>query len=131
MSINKITYLHQVIPNKLFCFGSFMFSPLYFSDIIELKLFLNNLENDKVYVLTFELSLTDLESDDEDSPVITLSKPILITKNSSPKLLSQFLLHQISLADNKFDLNYDILKDMSLNKGAPLVLIKYNYINLF
>jgi hypothetical protein len=108
-----------------------MFSPLYFSDIIELKLFLRNLEIDKVYVLTFELTLTDLESDEEDSPVITLCKPILVTKSSCPILLSEFLLHQINLADEKFDLNYEMLKSMTLNKGAPLVLIKYNQINLF
>jgi hypothetical protein len=32
---------------------------------------------------------------EEDSPVISLSKPILITKNSNPRLISNFIKNQV------------------------------------
>src|SRR5947208_2573696 len=60
-----------------------------------------------------------------------LSKLILVTKNSNPVLISKFLLNQISLADENLDLNYDLILQLRLNKGAPYVLVKYNQINLF
>jgi hypothetical protein len=131
MSINRITYLHQIIPSNFFVFADFLSHLLYFTDFIEVKQFLDLLEIDKVYVLTFELHVSDFNNDDDDIPVITLCKPILITKNSNPTLISKFLLHQISLADDSLDLNYDLILQMRLNKGAPYVLVKYNQINLF
>lgn len=129
MSINRITYLSQIIPSKFFVFADFYFYLFYFTDLIEVKQFLETLEIDKVYVLTFELHMSDLIAD--DIPVITLSEPIIITKNSNPILISKFVLNQISLADDKLDLNYDMIIQMRLNKGAPYVLVKYNEINLF
>jgi hypothetical protein len=107
-----------------------MFSHLYFTDIIEIKHFLDTLEIDKVYVATFEFHLSDL-SDNEDPPVITLSKPILLTKNSNPTLISKFILNQIRLADDKFSLDYDLILELRLNNGAPYILRKYNEINIF
>lgn len=129
MSINKITYLSQLVQNRLFVFTNFVFTHLFFSDILELKLFLKELEVDKVYVVIFELHMSDFK--DEDSPVLTLSEPILITKNSNPKLLSKFILNQINKADNTFGLDFDLIKNMNINKGCPFVLLKYNAINLF
>jgi hypothetical protein len=58
MSINKITYLDQIISSKFFVFADFLFHFLYFSDFKELKSFLANLEIDKVYVLIFELHMS-------------------------------------------------------------------------
>jgi hypothetical protein len=69
--------------------------------------------------------------DEDDTPVITLSDPILITKNSNPRLISKFLLNRISLADERFDLNYDLTKNMRLNKGGPYIKVKYTEICLF
>ena len=129
MSINKITYLDQIIQNKFFVFADFHSYFLYFTDFIEVKQFLDKLEIDKIYVLTFELHMSEFT--DDDLPVITLSKPILVTKNSSPILISKFLLNQISLADENLDLNYELILQMRLNKGAPYILVKYNEINLF
>jgi len=132
MSINKITYLNQLIPNNFFVFADFIFYHLFFTDFKEVKQFLDQLEIDIVYVLTFELHMSECsENEDVDIPVITLSKPILVTKNSNPVLISKFLLNQISLADENLDLNYDLILQLRLNKGAPYVLVKYNQINLF
>jgi len=132
MSINKITYLNQIIPNNFFVFADFKFYHLFFTDFIDLKQFLDQLEIDKVYVLTFELHMSEfIENEDIDIPVITLSKPILVTKNSNPVLISKFLLNQISFADENLDLNYELMLQIRINKGPPYVLVKYNQIKLF
>jgi hypothetical protein len=93
------------------------------------KLFLANLEKDKAYVLIFELFLSEFH--ENDIPVITLSEPILITKNSNPALISKFLINQTILASERFDLDYELIKDMRLDKGAPYIRVKYNEIKLF
>jgi hypothetical protein len=130
MSINNITYLSQFISYNLFIFSNYKFTLLYFADIIEVNQFLKSLEIDKTYVVTFELIMSELS--DNDIPSITLSEPILITKLSNPILISKFILNQISLADEKFNLDYDLILNMRLNdKSSPYILIKYNEINLF
>jgi hypothetical protein len=91
---------------------------------------MNYLDSEKCYVLTFELFLIE-PYDEDDIPVITLCNPILVTKNSNPILISKFLLNKISLADDRFDLDYDLIKNMRLNKGAPYIRVKYKEINLF
>ena len=130
MSINKITYLSQFFTFNFFAFTNPEFAWFYFSDIIEIKLFLKNLKVEKCYVLIFELIMSEI-TEDEDTPVITLNDPILVTKNSNPDLISKFLLNRISLADEKFELNYNLIKNMRLDKGAPYIRVKYNEINLF
>jgi len=49
---------------------------------------------DKTYVITFEFILSLLLFE-EDSPVLILSKPILITKNSNPRIISNFIKNQV------------------------------------
>jgi hypothetical protein len=72
------------------------------------------------------------ELTDKDVPSITFCEPILITKLSSPILISKFILNQISLADEKFSLDYDLLYKIKLNdESSPYILIKYNEINIF
>jgi hypothetical protein len=69
---------------------------------------------------------------DNNVPCITLCEPILITKYSNPILISKFILNQISLADDKFCLDLDLLMEMRLNdKTGPYILVKYNEINIF
>lgn len=128
MSINKITYLSQFTPFEFYAFTNAKFAWFYFSDIIELKLFLRDLEVGKCYVLTLELFVSDTN---DDTPVITLCDPILVTKNSNPILISKFILNRISLADEKFYLDYELIKSMRLEKGAPFIRVKYTEINIF
>lgn len=130
MSINNITYLSQFISYNFFIFTNYKFTLLYFSDIIEINQFLKSLEIDKTYVVTFELIMSELT--DTDIPSITLCEPIIITKLSNPILISNFILNQINLADEKFSLDYDLISNLRLNdKSSPYILIKYNEINLF
>jgi hypothetical protein len=127
MSINRITYLSELKTEKFFLWSDYLFTHLLFSDIIEVTQFLRELEKDTIYVVTLELIIAELNG---DVPCITLCNPILITKNSNPKLISKFILNQISLADYNFDLNYDLLMEMRLS-SVPCVLLKYNQINIF
>ena len=131
MSINRITYLSTFSEHGFFIFINPELAWFYFSDYLEITQFLRSLDSGKCYVLTFELFLSEIYDDDEDIPVITFCNPILVTKNSSPVLISKFLLNKIRLADEKFELNYDLIKEMRLNKGAPYIRVKYKQINLF
>lgn len=134
MSITNITYLDQFIPNNMFCFTNSNKARLYFNDSLELKLFLNNLDHDSVYVVTFELILSWLAYDD-NLPIIILSKPILITKNSNPEVISKFIKNRIYDACNLYYLDESLFEFKSDNmcniEDAPGVLIKYKEINLF
>jgi hypothetical protein len=60
MTTNNITYLDQIIPNKLFVFSNPLIAQFHFNDTMEILLFLNSLEIDKVYVLTFYLNMSYL-----------------------------------------------------------------------
>lgn len=97
MSITRITYLDQFYTSGIFTIYDPLVNILHFQDYLELTEFLSDLEEDKNYVVTFNLIQPEMDGDDEN-PSITLSKPILITKNSNPKLISDFLeLRRIEL----------------------------------
>ena len=129
MSINKITYLQQILPNRLFIFNNPSITRFYFNDYIEITHFLNELEIDKTYVITFDFVISWFLYE-EDSPVINLNKPILITRNSNPKLISDFLISNVSLAIDNYYLNEDIMNMLS-DPDGPGVIAKYDQINLF
>jgi RNA recognition motif-containing protein len=132
MSISKITYLKDIIPFKYFVWSDYDYTIFYFSDIIEIKLFLKELEIGKAYVVTFELIISESHDDEINSPVITLSDPILVTKNSNPLIISKFINNQLIQADNNFKLDYELLINMRNDgKSEPYILVKYNTINLF
>jgi hypothetical protein len=67
---------------------------------------------------------------EEDSPVISLSKPILISKNSNPRLISNFINNQVRLACDNYYLDESKM-DMMIDKDGPGVIVKYNEINIF
>jgi len=94
MSITKITYLDVLLPNRLFLMSNPSITRFYFHDYLEVKQFPDNLEVDKTYVITFDFVMSWFTYE-EDSPVISLSKPILITKNSNPRLISNFIKNQV------------------------------------
>jgi len=129
MSTNKITYLDQFIPNKFLIISDPYIDRFYFNDSLEVSHFLDKIEIDKVYVVTFEFIYSWLIYD-EDTPVITLSKPILITKNSNPRTISKFIIERINLAVDSYYLDDEIVQDLGHPDG-PGILLKYREINLF
>lgn len=129
MSINNITYLDKVYPHGILFFNKPTISRFYFSDYIEVKLFLDRLHENKVYVISFNWVMSQLNYS-EDSPLMTLSDPILITKNSNPKLISKFIRDQIKLASDIYFIDEDIA-NMLIESEGPGVICKFNEINLF
>lgn len=128
MTINKITFLESIIPNDVFCLNNSMITRLYFFDSLEITIFLDTLKVDKVYVVCFEY-ISSWNLHDEDSPVITLSKPILITRNSNPRIISNFIKSQIDLACLSY--NIEQIENMYDKTETAGVLIKYREINIF
>jgi len=72
---------------------------------------------------------------DEDTPVISLTKPILINKNSNSKIISEYLNSKIFEACISYYLDESILEFNTNNMGnkldGPGVLVNYSKINLF
>jgi hypothetical protein len=128
MTINKITFLESIIPNDIFSLNNSMITRLYFFDSLEITIFLDTLKIDKIYVVCFEY-ISSWNLHDEDSPVITLSKPILITRNSNPRIISNFIKSQIDLACLSY--NIEQIDNMYDKTETPGVLIKYREINIF
>jgi len=93
-------------------------------DLNETSDFLNHLDDNKVYIVTLDFIISWLQYE-EDSPVINLSKPILITKDSNPSLISDFIQSRIKLACDNYYLDDDIM-DMLIDKNGPGVIIKYS-----
>jgi hypothetical protein len=124
MTISNITYLDQLQTNRLFLFSNPSITRFYFQDYLELKQFLNNLEVDKTYIITFDFIMSWLLFE-EESPVILLGKPILITKNSRATTISEHLQTRINLLVDTLYLDDNLLK---LDNA---VIVKYCPINLF
>jgi ADP-glucose pyrophosphorylase len=129
MTINNITLLQDIIPNEMFISNNSNVRILNFYDKLEIKQFLNSLEIYQAYVLTFEFVISVMIYD-EDGPSITLGKPIIITKNSNPEIISNYFKERINISIDTFYLDDSIL-DSNNNPDGQLVLMNYCKINLF
>ncbi|TLY78163.1 MAG: hypothetical protein E6K49_06300 [Gammaproteobacteria bacterium] len=129
MSINRITYLEDLIEYDVCIFNDCHFRILEFSDILEIKHFLNELMEDQIYVVILEFLYSSLTYS-EDSPTIILSKPILITKNSNPDILSKFIHERINVCINTYYLNDSLFYTGNKN-DRPAVKITFNEIKIF
>lgn len=130
-SITKINYLDEVIPNNMFISNNNNNnqSIFYFSDVEEIIKWLNTLDENQCYVVTFDFILSILTYN-EDSPVINLTKPILVSRDSNPRLISDFLKQRISLACDSYYLPDEIL--VMLNKyDGPATMVQSTKLNLF
>lgn len=127
-SINRITYLDDFFKNDICIFTNSHFGILEFSDNLEIKNFLSELNEDQIYVVILEFIYSSLTYD-EDGPIINLSKPILVTKNSNPDMLSKFIHSRINECVNTFYLDDSLFYTGNKN-DRPVVKIKYNEINI-
>lgn len=124
MSIHKITFLEDVIPHSMFCSSNSLITWFYFNDPFEVKDLLSDLEYEQAYVVTFDFFVSSLLCC-EETPAITLSKPILITKDSNPELISNYLKERINIACDSFHL------EETSSLDGPVVVVNYSKINLF
>lgn len=129
MTRNNITFLQDVIINYngIFNIPDAFTTRFYFSDTFEVTQFLENLDSNKSYVLSIEFIYSWLTYE-EDTPVIILSKPFLVTKESDPLIISKYLQYRIHLACSSFLLEDNNIED-TIDK--PAVLVRYKEINLF
>jgi hypothetical protein len=103
-SINRITYLEDFFNHDICILINPDVTIFNFSDSLEVKHFLEDLREDKLYVVIFEF-VTSFNTYNEDGPNIILSKPILITKNSNPQTISKFIHSRIDECINTFYLD--------------------------
>jgi hypothetical protein len=129
MTINKITYLDQFYTSGIFMISDPYIDHLKYFDYLELTKFLNKLEHDKVYVITFEYVYSWLLHDDND-PVIKISKPILITKNSDPRIISNFLKEKVELIIDLYYLDDQIIQSLG-EDDSPSIIVRYKDIRIF
>lgn len=102
------------------------FTWFHFNDFKEISDFLDILEHDKIYIVSFDIILDKLSYEFGD-PTIVVSKPILITKESNPWLISRFLNERIVKSCDSYGLEEDWLK---LGNDSPGILVRYKEINL-
>jgi hypothetical protein len=127
LSINKITFLEDILKDKEnYHFNIFYLRKpnllwLNFGDIKEIKNLLCLLDNNKAYIVTFDLIL-DQSGYQLGDPSIILASPILISKDSNPWLISNYLVSQVVKACESYDLN---------DQSEVSVLVKYREIIVF
>lgn len=95
-SKTNVTFLTEQVNNKkLFKIGYYHFFKIPQLELGILKDFLQILDFNKAYVVLPILATPDSKG---DGPILSLSKQILVTRDSNPITISNFLLSQIELA---------------------------------
>jgi hypothetical protein len=118
-SQKDITFLTEQVNNKkLFKIGYYHFFKIANLELNILKDFLQILDFNKAYVILPILATEEMKG---DGPILSLSKQILVTRDSNPLTISNFLLKQIELAC----MNYGI-EDL----GNFTVVLKFRPITL-
>jgi hypothetical protein len=92
ISVERITFLNELDSFTLIKFISkFRYFDIYDNEIIKIKEFLHNLDNNSIYSV---IPLATM-SPKLDDPYIILSKQILITQYSNPYTLHNYLNEQL------------------------------------
>lgn len=98
-TVNTITFLDQIIDNKLLN-QHYIFK--YF-DNLSIWLFLNSLDENKIYCIYPEL--INLEYKYELNPVLKLSNPFLVCKDSNEVIIYKFIINQIDKSINLYNIS--------------------------
>jgi hypothetical protein len=131
ISVNNITFIDELVggvdtnPLDIVYIRNCNITWFHFNDIKDIINLLDSIENNKIYVISFDL-VTDKTAYELNDPSISLFKPILITKESNPWLINNFLKEKVRLACDKFWLD-----DLNLPNGGPGILVKYREILIF
>jgi hypothetical protein len=92
---NKITLLKDVSKNIIiYKKGEYKYFQIPLIQFEGIENFLLNLDNDKIYILIPFISPHGNIND----PILVLSKQLLITKNSNPRIVLEFLADQLDKA---------------------------------
>src|ERR1700744_50285 len=113
-SKDNITFLSEQVNNKkLFKIGYYHFFKIPNLELNILKDFFQILDFNKAYIV---LPILATEETTGEGPILSLSKQILVTRDSDPTTISNFLFNQIEIAC----MNYGID-----NLGNYTVVLKF------
>lgn len=127
LSITKITYLNDLLNDKqnnhldIIYINKADFIWFDFADFKDIMDLLSNLEENKAYVVTFELILDQVTYEAGD-PTIILAQPILISKRSNPWIILDYLSPRVLSACNSYNLGENL---------DFWILVKYKEINIY
>jgi hypothetical protein len=126
--MNKIIFLDQLIPEGIV----YLINPyIYICDKFQesdIKLFLNRLDGYKSYAVSIELVFSWLLYD-ELFPAIMLSKPFLVTRNSNPKIIFEFIRDRLFELIDSYYLDDSIIQDLGPDRHT--IILRYKEIILF
>lgn len=129
LSVNKITFLDEFYwywknEINIFYFSQAKYIRLYMVNDSEVIDFLSNLEDNKSYIIELNLVI-DWDAFDMGDPALILSKPILVSKESNSRLLTEFINNRIISSCSMYSIH---LEEQVLEKVG--VLLKYKEIKL-
>src|ERR1700744_518280 len=118
-SKDNITFLSEQVKNKkLFKIGYYHFFKIPNLELNKLKDFFQILDFNKAYIV---LPILATDKTTGEGPILSLSRQILVTRDSDPSIISNFLFNQIEIAC----MNYGID-----NLGDYTVVFKFRPISL-
>lgn len=118
ISTKDITFLKDVDTKiNIIKNGQFKHFKLYGCDLDQVKNFLFNLDSNKIYTLIPFISINAKIED----PLIILSRQILISRNSDPTLLYNYVNDRLLFAQDQFE--FDKLESF-------YTIFKYKYIEI-
>lgn len=95
MSINKINFYFDHYNEEFLYMDKPLLEIIFFDDQNDLEVFLEKLDEDKVYVIIVEF-ISDYSKDTVESDVF-LGPPFLISRKSNPWLISNYIKNQIDI----------------------------------
>jgi hypothetical protein len=118
-SKTNITFLTEQVRNKnLFTIGYYHFFKIPNLELSILKDFLQILDFKKAYIV---LPILATEEVTGGGPILSLSKQILVTRDSNPVVISNFLSNQIEIACSSYGIN-NLEKFSVVFKFRPIAL---------
>lgn len=117
-SQTNVTFLSEQVNNKnLFKIGYYHFFKIPQLELEILKDFLQILDFNKAYII---LPILATEETAGEGPILSLSKQILVTRDSNPDVIKNYLIKQIEIACMNYGIKLD--KFIVVFKFRPLAL---------
>lgn len=127
LSLTKITFLNDILNDQeinrldIICIRKADFIWFNFSDFKDIMNLLSLFEDNKAYIVTFDL-IIDQSGYESGDPSLLLGLPILVNKNSNPWLISRYLTEQVVKAINSYNLE---------SNTELAILVKHKEIRIF
>lgn len=83
--------------------GKYYYDKSFKIELENINNFLNNLEDDEVYLINPLISINCKYND----PYLTLSRQFLVTNQSKPKLITNFIINMFNKAKKEFNFDVD------------------------